>query len=291
MLYSEFMTTTVTTPAPSLGPVELEILSTLARHHSTSLVLRRDSPWLRTITQRPDGAVRRMVAKGRLVPVGTGRYVARSLAADFGDVHLRVQDAVEAWLAGYEYYVGFHTALSEHGLTDLDDPVTYLAVFGQRELPNRLGVLAEVQVQVARTAVHDRWFGTQRVDLGDAGSYRRSDLERTLLDAIERPDLSGSMQTVVRAWARAIQRERVNLRRLCEYATRLGPAAVRRTGYWLEMLGADQRYVKSLLRRRGTMGPVLLDRRGDTSGPTDWRWRVRLNVDKESARAWIAYGK
>jgi predicted transcriptional regulator of viral defense system len=283
---------TATPRGLSLGPVEYQILARLADERKTDLVVRRDDEWLRKVSRRPDHALAGLAAKGQLIPVGVGRYVARPLGSDPEASTVTIQDAIHAWLSGFEYYVGFHSALSEHGLTDLDDPTTYLAVRGDRQLPKRAGKFADASLHVARVTSRTSWFGKEHVRLDGAGSYWRSDLERTLLDCLERPDLSGSTQVVVRSWARAVKRRLANLSRLSRYAEQLGPAAIRRTGFWLETIGADERYIERLFNLRTSTGLVILSPRGgDTRGHINRRWRVVVNIPETTYRGWIEYGK
>lgn len=287
------MGTQLAHPQPSLGPLEYRVLGHLSQSRTNSLVRRRDQEWLLSISPRADRVIDRLAAKGRLVAVAAGRYVAPRLGVDLEAGDLQVREALEAWLAGYPYYVGFHTALSEFGFTDLDDPTTYLMVRGDQPLPRRIGAFADTKVKVLRMVSADHWFGLERMSLGDVGAYWRSDAERTLLDALGRPTCSGSMQTVLRSWTRAVRREAVNLRRLCRYAVQLGPATVRRAGFWLTELGVPQKYTDELWKHRSRMGPIKLDPDGATvtDRRVDWHWGVHINVPSASYRGWIEYGK
>ena len=230
-----------------------------------------------------------MLEKGSLISVAPGRYLIAPVGADRIEMAASPQAVLDARLSGTRYYIAFHSALSEHGLTDLEDPRLFVVVFGRTDLPGVLD-LAGHKVVVTRITVERKWFGAERAILPAGSTYWRSDIERTLLDALQRPDLSGSTETVVRTWARAMGEDRASIRRLAEYAIRLGPTTVRRTGFWLSAMG-HSKDAQALLQYRGSSGLVALDPSGSKSGSTDRVWRVVVNVPSESYLGWIGYGK
>ncbi len=273
----------------SVSPTEYQVLAKLARARASHLVRRRDWSWLTSISPRPDRVIARMLEKGSLISVAPGRYLIAPVGADRIEMAAAPQAVLDARLSGTRYYIAFHSALSEHGLTDLEDARLFVVVFGRTDLPGVLD-LAGQEVVVTRITVERKWFGAERATLAAGGTYWRSDIERTLLDALERPDLAGSIETVVRAWARALGEDRASIRRLADYAIRLGPTVVRRTGFWLSAMG-HSKDAEPLLKHRGSSGSVPLDPSGSKSGPTDPVWRVVVNVPSESYRGWIGYGK
>jgi len=111
-----------------------------------------------------------------------------------------------------------------------------------------------------------------------------SDLERTVIDGLHRPEHCGGLTEVARGlW---LQREKVQVQRLVAYALRLKVGAViRRLGYLLELYEIGPPEVLRGLQRRLTATYAALDPVLPAEGKYLRRWRVRLNVAPEELRA------
>ncbi len=105
-----------------------------------------------------------------------------------------------------------------------------------------------------------------------------SDPERTVVDALRRPDLCGGLAAVVGALWRG--RFRLAPDRLADYALRLPVASAgRRLGFLLELLAIDGPDAVSRLLPGRTTTWTLLDPIQNPSGPRLRRWGLRLNAD------------
>jgi len=126
-----------------------------------------------------------------------------------------------------------------------------------------------------------KFFGTLKRSVGQ-GQALVTDREKTLVDAMDHPELCGGIGQVVEMLPAAAQA--VNWDRVDEYLKRLSSGAVyKRLGLLVEHLGekvripgGDERIERwrSLL----TGGYAPLEPRRPMTGPTNARWRVRLNV-------------
>lgn len=263
----------------------------LARTGRRYLSRSRDRGLLERLSRQPDKLLQRMVNTGQLQPVGAGRYLVVPIGSEeLGLYAFTPQAVVNARMAGHPYFISHLSALVEHRLTDLDDPVVHVTVRADRSLRHTRLVVEGVEMVVTTIHKDAAWFGLERVG-DDDRSYWRSDLERTLLDAVARPRESGSDETVIRGWARAFRERRVNGVRLVRYARQLGATAVRRTGFWLDQLG-ERRLANSLTDDIGTSGAVLLSPTGgETTYDFENRWRIKVNIPPTAFRGWIEYGK
>jgi predicted transcriptional regulator of viral defense system len=126
-----------------------------------------------------------------------------------------------------------------------------------------------------------KFFGTAKRSIGQ-GQATITDRGKTLVDALDHPELCGGIGQVVEmlpAAAQAVKWERVE-----EYLKRLDSgAAYKRLGLLVEHLGEKARITdrnerierwRSLL----TGGYAPLEPRRPMTGPASARWRVRLNV-------------
>jgi predicted transcriptional regulator of viral defense system len=112
-----------------------------------------------------------------------------------------------------------------------------------------------------------------------------SDLERTALDGLDRPDLCGGLTETVRGiWAK--QKE-MDLKKLIHYAQKFRTkAAVKRLGYILETFAMASDWMPALSASiAGAKDYVLLDPQGPKDGKHISRWRLRLNTNMEELKA------
>jgi predicted transcriptional regulator of viral defense system len=232
-----------------------------------------------------------MASKGILFPIGSGSYAVAPDGARFIEQAVPFELALHARLSSFtEYYVSYMTAIIEHGLTDLDSENVYVAVRGSaRKLE-----VAGRRVVATQITSERKWFGFERVQVDRQGHYFRADLERTLVDCLDRPRLCGAPEITVRAWERAFRQERIDLDRLTDYAIRLGRSATRRTAFWLAQLGQHDT-VERLITHAGVLrAPVLLDSSqfyGDGDWWADRDFGVVVNVPEHAFHGWIAYAK
>ena len=119
-----------------------------------------------------------------------------------------------------------------------------------------------------------RFFGTERVWVGDA-RVAITDLERTLLDGLSRPQYCGDFAEVLHAFQLAIPR--LNVERIARYAIRLGTATAKRLGWVLEAHDIDSFDVERLASLP-IKGYRQLDPTGPRTGPCNGRWMVQENL-------------
>jgi len=129
----------------------------------------------------------------------------------------------------------------------------------------------------------DLMFGLESVRISRSERYSRSDIERTLIDCLDRPRLCGSAEVWIRAWERGLRQESVDVARLCDYARRMGPFVARRAGLLLTVGGHEEEAKELLPEFVRPGGTVLLDsslpRRAKQE--RDTTWGVGLNITRE----------
>jgi predicted transcriptional regulator of viral defense system len=131
------------------------------------------------------------------------------------------------------------------------------------------------------TVTKTKFFGVIKRTLGGKPIYV-TDREKTLLDAADRPDLSGGIGQLAQAlrasWAD------VDWQRLDKYLARLGIGSlIKRIGYLVETLDLplpDREQRLAHWQQLLTAGIALLEPKFDRTGRIVTRWRVRVNTEE-----------
>jgi len=119
-----------------------------------------------------------------------------------------------------------------------------------------------------------RFFGTRKVWVGDA-RVTVTDPERTLLDGLMMPRHCGDFAEVLHAFE--ARGDRLDLKRIIDYALRLDAATVKRLGWVLERQGMDPARLEPLLNVP-VKGYRTLDPTGPRKGPCNRRWMIQENL-------------
>lgn len=277
----------------TLSPTDSRILQELSDRGRVYLDLDTDRAWLTDISTDPQRQLVRMRERGVLFPVAAGRYLVRGLgeAEEIDEVPLGL--LLAAAFAGREnYYLGYLSALIEHRLVDEHSREVYLAVFGT---PPRLKTLAGRPVHITTLKSKKKQFGQERVRALGRTFYFRSDLERTLLDTLDRPALCHAPETWVRAWSRAFASKELDRPRLVDYALQIGGTLAARCAFWMRELG-DVRNARLLLRsiQAPLTGPRQLNSAHPFDGddwPRDRETGLIINMPMHAIEGWLTYGK
>jgi predicted transcriptional regulator of viral defense system len=123
-------------------------------------------------------------------------------------------------------------------------------------------------------------FGTQPHWVTKQDQIVVSDIERTVVDGLRRPEYCGGIAEVAKGlWTR---HEDIKTQKLVQYATRLKVGAVnRRLGYILELYGLGTSGDLDRLRDGLTRTYDLLDPVLGKGGPYAGRWRLQLNISAD----------
>jgi len=277
----------------TVSPIDSRILQALDDRGRVFIDLKQDRDWLLDIVPDPPLHLARMKTRGILASVAAGRYVVLPPGQQLTAAELPLGVLLAAAFAGRkDYYLGYLSAMIEHRLTDEHSLDVFVAVFGT---PPRIEELAGRPLHVTRIASRRKRFGQERIRAVGRTFYFRSDLERTLLDTLDRPALSGSPETSIRAWSRAFESRDLDRGKLVEYAEEWGGTVAARCAFWMRELG-EIRLARRILSSIGAplTGPRLLDSArsfGDGKWPRDRETGLIVNVPPANLDGWLSYSK
>lgn len=222
-------------------------------------------------------ALLRLTRAGWLVKLGAGKYAIVSPTAGEDAFPEANRLVIARELVGaVPYYVSHQSALEIHNM--LTRPVTRVIISTPRRLHSR--VILKVPYQFVTMKAEDMW-GNTPVWVSSGERVQVSDMERTVLDGLARPDLCAGVSEV--ATGLLIRKNAFDWEKLAVYTRRLGNQAVaKRLGYLLEFyaLGTPQ----VLAGLQDMVGPsyALLDPLLPAGGRFLSRWRLQLNIDIET---------
>jgi len=176
-------------------------------------------------------------------------------------------------------YISWRSALSHWGLTEQLSKVIYVAVRRPRPAP-KLGGVGRIELVVQSDS---RRYGIAEMTVSGT-TIRIATPEKAVLDSLDRPDLSGGLEEVVRAVS---SRASLDYDRLVDLALRHpSETLARRLGYLLHVLSlGDPEPLRVRVKR--TKRPVRLDLDEPAVVGYDPEWRVIDNVGVEALRGLI----
>lgn len=276
---------------PTLGRYEFALLADLRRAGKTTLALPEDRAVVSRHSTRPLRLLSQMAHKGLLRRVQKGRYVVLGPGAGALRDEVSFFAIVDAAFPSTRYAVSLLSALAYYGLTDHEPyEVTILADLPQGATPPR--EVGDVPIRVRTERRDGRWFGVRTQEDG-FGSFRIADPERAIIDSLDRPELAGGPETVVRALARGLLKGTLRVPRLVRYAERHSVRVARRAGFLLELLEAAEPAQLQPLRERAKQTRRVDSLFGLDEDTKDFEknaaWRLRTEVPAAVIRAWAAY--
>lgn len=178
------------------------------------------------------------------------------------------------------YYISYITAMVHYGLADLSRSDIHVVI--QRQRPPV--TVRETSFQFVKAPSH-KFFGWERVEeLGE--EVHMANLEKIIVDAIDRPELSGGIDSVIEMISNAFAQ--INLERLDDYIIRMDCGALaRRTGFILELLGVKtSRKMKQHLLKTVSPNKVFLGKPQiwGTRGLLHEEWNLIQNIPSKQLK-------
>lgn len=264
----------------TLGSTSARLLTALAADNRTIFSVADAQEILGSSYDATLQTLRRLTRAGWLVRLTAGRYAIVPLSSG-NEATPQINRYVVAreLLGETPYYISHESAMDVHNM--LTRPVTTVIVTTPRRLARRdiLGVPYRF-VYAPPSAL----WGCEPVWVTPYEQVTVSDLEKTILDGLARPDLcAGVSQVATGLWMR---HDDFDWDRLARYAQKLSRRAVaQRLGYLLELydLGTPS-LIESLQEMVGD-SYARLDPLLPNGGPHLARWRLRLNLEPETLQS------
>ena len=175
------------------------------------------------------------------------------------------------------YYLSHDSAFELHNM--LTRPVTTVTITSPRRLDNR--IVLKVPYRFIYAPKEKIW-GISSIWVTPSEQVQVSDMERTILDGLARPELcSGISEVATGLWMR---KDDLDWEKIILYVQKLRSLVVaKRLGYLLELYGLGFPYIDQLQEMIGA-SYALLDPMLPAEGAYLARWRLRINVDTDTLK-------
>lgn len=262
----------------SLSDSEASLLTTLAAE-GREIFGTRDAHGVLGEDRSTQDTLERLVQKGWLERIEKGKYLIVPLEA--GPDRTWTEDALV--IAGHlvaPAMIAYWSALNYWNLTEQVPRITYVQTTSRKE--NRRPEVLGMRFRVVRVK-EQRFFGGHGYPAGGS-TVTVTDREKTIIDCLDRPDLSGGVPEVSKALEEGSPG--FDWDRITEYLERFeSGAVVKRLGYLVEALELPD-----------PPGPCTVDRwldlrtggisKLDPSNPREphriaTRWRLHVNLPEE----------
>lgn len=172
------------------------------------------------------------------------------------------------------HYIGYFSALQIHELTTQPSYIEQVVV--QKQVRPNPYELQGVQFQfIYHNKKH--FFGFKNTWIDDFHKLPVSDLEKTIIDCLYKPNYAGGIVEISKAIFKA--QKKINFEKLGQYIIQFGAQSVRkRLGLLLELLGIAPSFSNELLADISN-SIVRLDPSLPAEGNYTTRWKLQLNVD------------
>jgi len=264
----------------TLGPRAAQLFTELNEQRRTTFALSD----VEAITHLSASSARNLVHKaqqrGLVTRLKPGLYNLVPFELGRATEHIGSPYLIAREVAGNTpYYLSHGTALELHRMLTQPNLIIYVSCT-RRIRPQTIGGYEYRFVLVTEVQM----FGITKHWVTKEQSVMISDMERTIIDSLRRPDLAGGITEIAKGlW---MKRDSLNIERLIEYALRLDVGAVlRRLGYLLERNGMANETTLRPLRNKLSATYQRLDPVLPQEGSFLSRWRLRLNVSSEELDA------
>lgn len=268
-------------PTKTLGPTSALLINELLQHDKSRFTI-SDAVTILNITRVSAAKLLSdLVQREVLVRIKSGGYLI--LQAGQESVQLNNWPLITHELVGAEeYFISYYSAMRLHGMTTHLSLVVYATIKKRRQL-KKVGNITYQFIYCKP----EYFFGGVPHWVTKHEKVNVSDLERTILDGLARPELCGGVKEIVRGiW---VKQKEIQWQRLVQYASQFYPrAAVKRLGFILEILGCGSE-ILPLLNESIHLARdyILLDPGGSSEGKCISYWKVRINMPLEELKASI----
>ncbi|MHA8076864.1 type IV toxin-antitoxin system AbiEi family antitoxin domain-containing protein [Aquirufa sp. TARAVU-A1A] len=183
---------------------------------------------------------------------------------------------------GAKQYIGYYSALQIHNL--ITQPSLKEQIVVSKQLRPSEIKIKDVPFQfIYHNEKH--FFGAKKIWIDNFNKVLCSDLEKTIIDCLFKPDYAGGIVEVAKAIY--ISKDKINYNTLLEYAKKFdSQAVIKRLGFLLESLEISNKIIQELQLMK-TASYVVLDTELPKNGKRISRWSIQQNLETDTIKSAI----
>ncbi len=173
-----------------------------------------------------------------------------------------------------QYYIGYYSALELHSL--ITQPALQEQIVVNRQIkPSSL----QIKDHKFQFIYHNRnhFFGIRNMWVDSFNKIPCSDLEKTFVDCLYKPDYAGGITEIAKALFKA--KEKVDYEKLFQYCRKFkAQSVIKRLGFLLETLDINNPILKKLEKIK-TLSLIPLEPSYEKKGKLISKWSIRQNLE------------
>lgn len=184
----------------------------------------------------------------------------------------------EAMVQPKEYYIGFYSALDIHGLITQPSMVEQVVTYEQ--IKPKFQQVKSVRFEFV-TLSKNRFFGYRKHWIDDFHKVNCSDLEKTFLDCLYKPDYAGGIMEITKALYKS--RGKLHPAKFQEYLEKFNTQVIyKRLGF---IIGSLELYpeLQKFISEKISSSYAPLDPSLDKNGNYNSKWGIIDNIDFKTA--------
>ena len=181
-----------------------------------------------------------------------------------------------------KHYIGYYSALQIHNL--ITQPSLKEQIVVSKQLRPSEITIKDISFQfIYHNEKH--FFGAKKIWIDSFNKVMCSDLEKTIIDCLFKPDYAGGIVEIARAIY--ISKDKIKYDTLLEYAKKFNSqAVVKRLGFLLEILEINTNIFDELQKLKTTSN-IVLDTELPKTGKRVSRWSIQQNLETETIKSAI----
>lgn len=259
----------------TVGPTSAKMIHELFAQGKVIFTLNEASVIYGKGRQETSHFLRDLVNRGVLARIKSGVFLILQMGQE--STQLDNWPVIAHVLGGEsDYYLSHYSAMRLYGMTT--HPLMNVIITKPKRKASKK--VHNIFYQFVYTKPNHFW-GMSQVWVTKHERVCVSDLERTILDGLDRPGLCGGIKEIARGiWNKQKQ---IDWQKLAQYSKKYhSKAAVKRLGYILENLNLGLDFIPLLEKIISSKKDyILLDPNGSKCGTFLSRWRIRINMNTD----------
>jgi predicted transcriptional regulator of viral defense system len=217
--------------------------------------------------------MRDMVNRGLLLRLKDGLYWIIPYEQEASDYFPNVHLVVRHLVGNANYYIGYYSALELHSLITQPSMVEQIVVDRQIK-PSALKIGSKQFQFIYHNKAH--FFGVKNIWIDSFNKVWGSDLEKTFVDCLYKPDYGGGITEISKALFKV--KDKIDYEKLLEYCKQFNAQTViKRLGFLLELLQINNPIIDRLQQLK-TQAFTLLEPSYEKQGKLVSRWSIQQNI-------------